>query len=237
MITVYTGTPGSGKTLASIRAMHKHKGHTITNINTTLPCVSVLPDEFSPADIIDLCVVRGDIPDSRFEGYNLLVIDEAQLYFNCRDYSKPDRRDWLSFFTHHRKLGLNVILVTQSLSYLDKQIRAICEYEYSFRRLSRWGFLGYVLYFLTFGEKYLYIDYYIPANQRLGTHLTYMPKRLFGYYDTYDLSGTALSYLSSVPSGERVQAPAPEDLDGGTNDFKGAIFDPENCSPLNCNHI
>ncbi|MDR2672865.1 MAG: zonular occludens toxin domain-containing protein [Coriobacteriales bacterium] len=182
MIYAYTGTPGSGKTLRAVKELVNFTGkRVITNIALSGINYLQLPDS---ADLLtEMCLEVC----SRKEAQTLVVIDEAQMLFNCRDWSNASRSGWLKFFTHHRKYGAKIILVTQSLSYLDKQIRQLVEYEHRYRRLSRWGWVGFVLYFLTFGEKYLYVEYYAPANERVSLHISMIGRKYYKYYDTFDI--------------------------------------------------
>jgi hypothetical protein len=159
--------------------MKRHRGIVISNIDTTIPGVLALPD--NPNDLVDLALRQERIK----EGCILLVIDEAQMIFNCREWNAKDRKDWLFFLTHHRKYGYKILLVTQSLTFLDKQIRQLVEYEYRYRRLSRWGWVGFVLFFLTFGEKYLYVQYYVPNNERMGLHISLLGRNLYKCYNTF----------------------------------------------------
>ena len=55
----------------------------------------------------------------------VLVMQHNDL--NCRDFGRKDRNAWVTFFSQHRKLGFNIILITQSDRMLDKQIRSLVE--------------------------------------------------------------------------------------------------------------
>lgn len=70
------------------------------------------------------------------EGSCLVLFDEASMPFNSRDWNAPDRRDWIKFLSQHRKFGYDFIMITQDANMLDKQIRALAEYETVFRRLN-----------------------------------------------------------------------------------------------------
>lgn len=76
------------------------------------------------------------------EGSGLLILDEAQLVFNSRKWDK--NFDWIEFFTQHRKLGWNVILIAHSIEMIDSQIRPLAEYESRFRNLQKvkWPVIG-----------------------------------------------------------------------------------------------
>lgn len=69
------------------------------------------------------------------EGNGLLILDEAQLVFNSRKWQ--DNLPWIEFFTQHRKLGWNVILIAHHIDMIDAQIRPLCEYESRFRNLQK----------------------------------------------------------------------------------------------------
>lgn len=69
------------------------------------------------------------------EGQGLLILDEAQLIFNSRQWDKNS--GWIHFFTQHRKLGWNVILIAHDIEMLDRQIRPLVEYNASFRNMQK----------------------------------------------------------------------------------------------------
>lgn len=79
------------------------------------------------------------------EGSGLLILDECQLVFNSRRWEK--NFDWIEFFTQHRKLGWNVILIAHTIEMIDSQIRPLAEYESRFRNLQKVRFpvLGFPL--------------------------------------------------------------------------------------------
>lgn len=70
-----------------------------------------------------------------YEGAGLLILDECQLVFNSRKWDK--NMGWIEFFTQHRKLGWNVLLIAHTLEMIDSQIRPLCEYESRFRNLQK----------------------------------------------------------------------------------------------------
>jgi hypothetical protein len=72
------------------------------------------------------------------EGSGLLILDEAQLVFNARKWE--NNFDWIQFFTQHRKLGWNVVLIAHTIEMLDSQIRPLAEYESRFRNLQKLKF-------------------------------------------------------------------------------------------------
>lgn len=69
------------------------------------------------------------------EGEGLLILDECQLVFNSRKWEK--NFEWIEFFTQHRKLHWNVILIAHSIEMIDSQIRPLAEYASTFRNLQK----------------------------------------------------------------------------------------------------
>ena len=39
------------------------------------------------------------------EGQTMVIIDECQIIFNCRDFGRKDRGAWVTLFPQHRKLN------------------------------------------------------------------------------------------------------------------------------------
>lgn len=80
------------------------------------------------------------------ESQCLLIIDEAGIVFNSRDWNvKPaERKDWIKFFTQSRKLGYDIVLVVQDSRMLDRQIRSLCEFEVQHKKVNSWFIFKYV---------------------------------------------------------------------------------------------
>lgn len=163
MIEAYTGTPGSGKTYHVVYDMWnalKYGRPVISNIPLQLPTRFMGKKNYewrnwhfeetyniTPSMLYE---ISHSIKEQRGfkrvpEDYILLVIDEAQLVFNCRDWQVHDRRAWLSFFQQHRKLGYHVILVTQMAHMLDKHMQGLLEYEIVHRKFSNYGWRGWMV--------------------------------------------------------------------------------------------
>lgn len=80
------------------------------------------------------------------ESQCLLIIDEAGIVFNSRDWNvKPaERKGWIQFFTQSRKLGYDIVLIVQDSRMIDRQIRSLCEYEVQHKKLNSWSVLQFV---------------------------------------------------------------------------------------------
>ena len=71
-----------------------------------------------------------------------MVLDEAHNWMNARSWSAGDRDEIVRFFTQHRKLGWNVLLIAQDAEMLDKQVRRNFEYHIHLRNLRKARFWG-----------------------------------------------------------------------------------------------
>lgn len=198
MINLFTGTPGSGKSLDMARfiySFNRQKKPVICNfeINTKKLRHS---EHFHYVDNIDLTVdYLVDFASSYFKNRKLkessivLVIDECQMMFNSRDWSKPDRQSWNKFFQIHRHYGFDIYLVTQFDSMIDKQIRSLVEYNYIHRKLSNYGWKGWFLSALFLSPKmFVSIKYWYPMKEKISSEFFRGRKKLFSLYDTFSLS-------------------------------------------------
>ena len=170
MIEAYTGTPGSGKSYHAVYDMMeriRYKHPVITNIPLNLGKLEkkewinetyifketseINNDNFTEF----LKNFSNDLKDKMKwnrvpEDYIYLVIDEAQLIFNCRDWQAGNRREWTTFFQLHRKYGYHVILITQMSKMLDKHMQGLLEYECIHRKFSNFGLKGLLVSLLFF---------------------------------------------------------------------------------------
>lgn len=200
MIEMYTGTPGSGKSLHCANKimnwLHRWKSPVIGNFPfRSLACrpkgwgsyLFVPNDKLDPDLLVSFSEqYRAKRKWERVpEEHILLVIDECQLIFNSRDWHRADRAGWLSFFTQHRKLGYRIILVCQFDMMVDKQIRALVEYEYIHRKIKNVGKMGSLLNFIAFGNLHVDIKVYKPLEQKVESHFYKADPRVCALYDSY----------------------------------------------------
>ena len=202
MITIYTGTPGAGKTshaLCAVRDCAWSGKRVLTNFPCNAPKWprrSGFSLDFVEWDALTPSLVCEWLEGVTGEGRALLVIDEAQLVFNSRDWNAAGRREWIAFFTQHRKLGCDVILIAQDSNMLDKQIRALCEVERRHRRLSSFGLIGWAL--SLGGQLMAYSDYHPATRFHLGGGLWWLSPQVRRMYDTCHLMAGSLG--ASSPS-------------------------------------
>lgn len=195
MITLYSGTPGSGKSLhASENLLHcvnLHKKLVITNYEINKDrlknpdlCITFDNSDITPQKLYDISN-NFFLERPRKESQIVLFIDEAQLLFNSRNYSQSNRMAWLSFFSQHRKYGFDVILMAQFDRMLDRQIRSLIEYQFIHRKVSNFGFFGKILSFLFFGNLFICVKQWYPLKQVLGHEFFTARKKYYSLYDTF----------------------------------------------------
>lgn len=200
MISLYSGTPGSGKSLhIARRIFHTLRRHrpVICNFNINLKKVErkkskrnklkfsyvenmyLTPDyliDYSRTYFAGKFVKEDEI---------LLVIDEAQILFNSRAWQQAGRDKWLSFFSQHRKYGFEVVFIAQFDGMIDKQIRTLIEYNYLHRKLSNFGIIGKIMSIFALGKVFGAVKVWYPLNEKVGSELFTATRKYYSLYDTY----------------------------------------------------
>ncbi len=198
MIDLYSGTPGSGKSLHTAERLYfwlRLGKPAICNFNIDLPAVSkkqwqrlkftYLPnDKLKVKWLIEYARNYWKEKPIKEDGI-LLVIDEAQLIFNAREWAKQGRSDWLSFFSQHRKYGYHIILVAQFDRMIDRQIRSLIEYEYVHRKVSNFGIKGKALSLVMGGHMFVAVKVWYAMNEKVESEFFRARKRFYRLYDTF----------------------------------------------------
>lgn len=198
MIVLYSGTPGSGKSLHTAERLYwwlRAGRPAICNFEINLKRVRKKKPEALPFtywDNREMTVDRLIDYSRRYFGGKkpkedsiLLVIDEAQLIFNAREWQKIGREKWLSFFSQHRKFGYYIILVAQFDRMIDRQIRSMIEYEYIHRKMSNFGIKGKALSLVMGGHMFVAVQVWYAMKEKTGTELFRAKKRYYSLYDTF----------------------------------------------------
>lgn len=201
MISLYSGTPGSGKSLhLASRLYHRMKNvkkPIICNFNCDFSRIKHPRGEFHYIDNLNLTVdylinFSQEYKERKHytqmpEDEILLVIDECQLMFNSRDYGKKNRGDWVSFFTQHRKLGYEVVLIAQFDRMLDRQIRSVIEYNLIHRKVSNFGIKGKIISLLMGGNVFVAVKVWYPLKEKVNAEWFHAYKKYYSIYDTFTL--------------------------------------------------
>lgn len=200
MIVLYSGTPGSGKSLDTARTIYswcRRGAPIICNFALNEGNIRVkrrkdihyVPNsELDPDSLVAFS--RAHFQGGRCrEDSILLVIDEAQLLFNARDWSMKGRDRWNWFFTMHRHFGFFIILCAQFDRMLDRQVRGLIEYEYIHRKVNNMGLKGLFLSCLLLSPTNLFIKVKVwyPMKEKVGSEFFQCRKRYYSIYDTFAL--------------------------------------------------
>lgn len=250
MLNLYSGTPGSGKSLDVAKLIYRwirkykcnvicvnmsvyrdfiyqeHRNFKINDFTERLFGKRFLKDSIPRSDRGVLYTLHDfdNISPKFFYDYalkfhkrgkehqTLIVIDEAQMFFNptivkehntlsqeCKRrhlpfklaerskyyYEDTYRNDWLKFFTQHRHLGFDIILVSQFDKLIDSQVRCLFEYNYIHRKINNYSF-GMILSFLGL-SAFLKVQHWYGAKLRCGAEMFFYSKKYAKVYNSYRL--------------------------------------------------
>ncbi|MBJ7330724.1 MAG: hypothetical protein JHC95_12565 [Solirubrobacteraceae bacterium] len=163
-LSLVVGAPGAGKSYYAVRAISDavQSGRLVAT-NVTLeedwaPRVAganifrrLIPGRRRKLEAAyrDRVLVSDDLSElfsirlrGQGEGRGLMVLDEAHNWMNSRAWRDQDRTEIVRFFSQHRKLGWDVLLITQDELNVDRQVRSLFEYLVTLRNLRNAKFLG-----------------------------------------------------------------------------------------------
>lgn len=149
MISMYFGSPGSGKTtmanrLFLLHRIHKSYDHYFANFDTKL------------AQSIDISSLgRFTLPP-----HSLLIVDEAGIAYNNRKF-KSMSQELISWFKLHRHYQVDVIIVSQSWDDVDITLRRLVDQLFYIRKI--WQFSMVRRIYRSVGidkQTHQIIDYY-----------------------------------------------------------------------------
>ena len=121
MLQVIAGIPGSNKTLyaTSLAVKYMKKGRPVFT-NYPVCYRTIFGREYRTYKL-----TKKMLRDQVFPPGSILIIDEAQMWFNSRKFEQFSDEDLL-LFSQHRHFGYEMFLITQHPARLDKVIREIC---------------------------------------------------------------------------------------------------------------
>jgi len=194
MIYLYTGSPGSGKSYHAAKDIynrltkHKYK-RVITNFRIDVSKIKKNRGEYVYKDNSEL-TVEFLLEYARqkhiigIENQTLLIIDESQVKFNSREWqiNRNERMKWIEFFSQHRKLGFNIIMITQFDRMIDRQIRALVEYEIKHRKVNNFK-IGKLLPVVVFAC----VTYWYGVNEKIETEFVIYRKKYSSIYNSFDI--------------------------------------------------
>ena len=193
MLSIFTGTPGSGKSVHATKLAldYLKKGrHVLCNYELDTEKIpnpnlyEYVPNKnLNPKDLIMRAI---EYQNGRIvEDSVILIIEEAAAVFNARSWMQRDRSDWITFFTQSRKLGYMVVVVAQRDSMIDKQIRDVFEYEFRHYKIANYGMTGWLFGLLFNGKLHLSKQIYHPTGDTLGSKFFIVKRDVYEVYDTF----------------------------------------------------
>lgn len=211
MIVLFSGTPGSGKSLKATQeiCMWLKQGKMV---------IANYPLKFSQKEqqkgwadrfywwpnekitinnLLNFAIETGMI-ERREESQCLVVIDEAGGRFNARNFQDKSRAEWIDFFSQHRKVGFSFVLIAQNDRMIDRQIRAMIETEFKHRKLNRFGIFGFLPFNL-----FMQVEYWYSIKARVGS-LMFLYKKKWG--EKYDHMAMFEGFRLSKELLDKIQA-------------------------------
>lgn len=174
MIELYTGAPGSFKSYhATERGIQKISALKNNEVVANFPLKPKRrgrdrgvwcfrdDEDITPGFLIRRSLERGYFGH---ESACLLIIDEAGIKFNARDWQVNPmvRKSWIKFFALSRHFGYDVILVAQEERMIDRQIRNLAEFNVKHVNLrSHW-----LLKWFVWWKMYVAVSFWQAGNFR-----------------------------------------------------------------------
>lgn len=220
-MTLYSGTPGSGKSLSMCKEvvywLKKYRKNVIAN--TRINRNAILRgksggrfyyfdnDQLTP-DLLYRYAIK--FHELGREHQTLLIFDEAQVKFSptaVKLFTQEDknyRQDWLEFFTQHRHLGFDIIIVSQFDKLIDPQVRCLFEYNYVHRKANNFGAIGKL--FNIFGiSLFVQVCMWYGCREKCGSVFFTYSKKYASYYDSYSYRSQIIAKLTAKYGEEQMQ--------------------------------
>lgn len=197
-INLYSGVPGSGKSLLATYQAIEYLlcgRNVIANFPLDMSYFRRRKKvgqffyeptkEMSPKFFVDFANEHHDTTGRlRKKVQTLVIIDEASMLFNSRTWQSSDRSDWIFFLANHRHLNYEFIIIAQIDRMLDRQIRGLIETEFKCRAITAFGLTGKILSFIT-GGLFVAVPYNYSAKVKaLVSHFFRLHRRKARVYDT-----------------------------------------------------
>ncbi|MCL2198874.1 MAG: zonular occludens toxin domain-containing protein, partial [Defluviitaleaceae bacterium] len=226
MLWFMTGTPGSGKSYSmatQIEKILKRGANVISTVDINLDILTkngrIKIGNFLYIPIFELNVetlyrYAANNHEKGIEHQTYIFIDECQMIFNSREYSSnTDRKPWLRFFNIHRHIGYDCYLITQNDMFVDKQIRAMVEYEIHHRKINN------LLWFLPMTVfSVVEIWYGHTKKPKIRSQFVRYKSRVGKLYDSYTMFDEFAKQYADEPDGreEESLAEIEADADGAS---------------------
>ncbi|MFD5023410.1 zonular occludens toxin domain-containing protein [Paenibacillus sp. NPDC058367] len=193
MITLYTGSVGSGKSFHGVEIgwewIKKRRKMAIANFplifkpkEAKLSERWIFQDEITVEWLMAMSIEHGWYGK---ESQCVVIIDEAGIIFNSRDWQTKggERMKWIKFLSQSRKFGYDFIFICQADRMIDKQIRGLVEYEVKHLKANNSFFMSFlsIFKFTLFLYVYRWYQTRMKSNLRFSYYKPWLAKR----YDTF----------------------------------------------------
>lgn len=203
MIKLYSGTPGSGKSLHLAKDIFNFLKNdkyrlVVSNVPINLDVfkddekkrfIYLSNDELEVSRIWEIgekwYKENEGLKLSKREQCCVLILDECQLLFNSRSWTGNSKKGWPEFFSLHRHAGFYIILAAQMMEALDKQVRGLIEYECLHVKVKNFGAFGAFLNILAFGGLFMYSENWVPKKLKIDNVFFKYHRRYGELYDTH----------------------------------------------------
>lgn len=211
MISLYTGTPGSGKSYHATERIdiNLKRGVNVicnylikTNKSHKGDFVFLDNNEFSVQFLMEYAKEH-HILDKPVEHQTLVVIDEAAIIFPKKDYDKKKFYLWMMFLRLHRQLGFDIILITQNYKDVNSEVLGLVEYNFKHRKLTSFGLKGWLLV-AVFHKRFISVKYWFVIDEKCDSYIFDIRKRITRLYDTFGMAkrlyGDVLALMQATES-------------------------------------
>lgn len=222
-IDLYSGVPGSGKSLlVTYRAIDRLLEH--QNVISNFPMDMAYFKKrkrgtftYLPTNQITIQFLYDYARDNHIKtgrkakkAQTIVIIDEAEIKFNSRLFAASDRMDWIFFLANHRHFNFDFWLAAQSDRMIDRQIRDLIQTEYKCRAITGFGIEGKIISFF-FGGLFVCVPYDHGTRTKflLPTFYRYH-KRKAAVYDTMYMFDGMLGSVDAAKGANRIDKPEPD---------------------------
>lgn len=194
MIALISGTPGAGKTLNALKRFlipHISKGRKIyTNIEG-LNFLRLSINTKTPFETVEKNLIILEDSQVNFSTVDkfpldcLVIIDEAQLFWNNREFKSEENKNILAHLQKHRHLGQDFVFITQHIDQLDIGIRRLTSIHYRLVKMEHIGFKNQIK--VSIYPDALGSEQFAPAMVERWT----IDPGLFRLYESYESDQTS----------------------------------------------
>ena len=194
MIEIYEGRIGSGKTFHAVKQAMEYfvQGGTVcTNIRLNWDecrdwCrknrgVEIEDSQYVYLEDEQVGTFHRYTPSGTVDCPVLVMIDEAHIWFNSRDWAHADR-EFLTFLTQSRHVFTDVLFISQSAMNCDKQIMRLVCYIWRHRDMRALHLFGLKQKWM---QTILAVKYEFDGRTLIDRELVYFDRDIFRCYDSF----------------------------------------------------